>query len=98
MVIFFPHRSGSVLFKGNQNRQRERPHRRSLHLLPSRPVLPETDPPGRTHKPCLAVEEVGHTRQTETVLFEPMGSEGSVKYNQVVLDYVSVIIFNLEFL
>ncbi|XP_060774686.1 sentrin-specific protease 2 isoform X2 [Neoarius graeffei] len=49
--------SGSVLFKGNQDRQRERPHRRSLHLLPSRPVLPETEPPGRAHKPCLAVEE-----------------------------------------
>ncbi|KAG7326980.1 hypothetical protein KOW79_010381 [Hemibagrus wyckioides] len=49
--------SGSVLFMGNQDRQKELPHRRSLHLLPSRPVLPETDLPGRTHKPCLAVEE-----------------------------------------
>ncbi|XP_027015823.1 sentrin-specific protease 2 [Tachysurus fulvidraco] len=49
--------SGSVLYMGNQDRQKELPHRRSLHLLPSRPVLPDTDFPGRTHKPCLAVEE-----------------------------------------
>ncbi|XP_017336876.1 sentrin-specific protease 2 isoform X1 [Ictalurus punctatus] len=62
--------SGSLLFMGNQDRQRERPHRRSLHLLPSRPVLPETGPAGRAHKPCLAVEEVGYTRQTKTALKE----------------------------
>ncbi|GAA6086704.1 sentrin-specific protease 2 [Tachysurus ichikawai] len=49
--------SGSVLYMGNQDRQKELPHRRSLHLLPSRPVLPETDFHGRAHKPCLAVEE-----------------------------------------
>ncbi|KAK2857439.1 hypothetical protein Q7C36_005358 [Tachysurus vachellii] len=49
--------SGSVFYMGNQDRQKELPHRRSLHLLPSRPVLPETDFSGRAHKPCLAVEE-----------------------------------------
>ncbi|TTH38803.1 Sentrin-specific protease 2 [Bagarius yarrelli] len=49
--------SRSVLFMGNPDRQRELPHRRSLHLLPSRPVLPDVDHPGRAHKPCLAVEE-----------------------------------------
>ncbi|XP_046714059.1 sentrin-specific protease 2 [Silurus meridionalis] len=49
--------SGSALYMGNQDRHRERPNRRSLQLLPSRPVLPEMDAPGRAHKPCLAVEE-----------------------------------------
>ncbi|KAI4902375.1 hypothetical protein NFI96_018845 [Prochilodus magdalenae] len=48
---------GTVLYVGNQDRQRERPQRRSLHLMPSRAGLPEVEPPSRTHKPCLAVEE-----------------------------------------
>lgn len=64
MFISFPlYRSGSVLFRGNQDRHKELLHRRSLHLLPSRPVLPETDLHGRAHKPCLAVEEVVYRRQ-----------------------------------
>ncbi|KAM9483743.1 sentrin-specific protease 2 [Clarias gariepinus] len=49
--------NSSVLFMGNQDKQRERLHRTSLQLLPSRPVLPETDPSSRAHKPCLTVEE-----------------------------------------
>lgn len=97
-LFFFLHRSGSLLFMGNQDRQRERPHRRSLHLLPSRPVLPETGPAGRAHKPCLAVEEVGYTRQTKTVRFKPIGYKGFVKYNRALLDHVLVVIFILEFL
>ncbi|KAL7890673.1 hypothetical protein AOLI_G00001490 [Acnodon oligacanthus] len=50
---------GAILYMGNQDKQREWPHRRSLHLLPSRTGLgmPEMEPPSRTHKPCLAVEE-----------------------------------------
>uniref|UniRef100_A0A3B1K9L8 SUMO specific peptidase 2 n=1 Tax=Astyanax mexicanus TaxID=7994 RepID=A0A3B1K9L8_ASTMX len=50
---------GAVLYMGNQDRLRERPGRRSLQLLPSRTGLglPEIEPPSRTHKPCLAVEE-----------------------------------------
>ncbi|XP_066521843.1 sentrin-specific protease 2 isoform X2 [Hoplias malabaricus] len=50
---------GAVLYMGNQDRQREWPHRRSLQLLPSRTGLglPEMEPPSRTHKPCLTVEE-----------------------------------------
>ncbi|XP_072539726.1 sentrin-specific protease 2 [Salminus brasiliensis] len=50
---------GAVLYMGNQDRLRERPQRRSLQLLPSRTGqgLPEMEPPSRTHKPCLAVEE-----------------------------------------
>ncbi|KAK3557011.1 hypothetical protein QTP70_022917, partial [Hemibagrus guttatus] len=50
--------SGSVLFMGNQDRQKELPHRRSLHLLPSRPVPPgDGSPRPHTKTPCLAVEE-----------------------------------------
>lgn len=50
---------GAVLYMGNQDRLRERPQRRSLQLLPPRTGLglPEVEPPSRTHKPCLAVEE-----------------------------------------
>uniref|UniRef100_A0A674F0S3 SUMO specific peptidase 2 n=1 Tax=Salmo trutta TaxID=8032 RepID=A0A674F0S3_SALTR len=63
--------SGSVLGPGNQDRGRDgdKPQRRSLQLLPSRPTLgvgvgtgpPSSDlpppTPNRTHRQCLAVEE-----------------------------------------
>ncbi|XP_062853785.1 sentrin-specific protease 2 [Trichomycterus rosablanca] len=48
---------GAMLYMGNQDRPRDRPQRRSLQLLPSRPGLPEIGQPSRTHKHCLAVEE-----------------------------------------
>ncbi|KAM9397555.1 sentrin-specific protease 2 isoform 2-T2 [Salvelinus alpinus] len=63
--------SGSVLGPGNPDRGRDgdKPQRRSLQLLPSRPTLgvgvgtgpPSSDlpppTPNRTHRQCLAVEE-----------------------------------------
>uniref|UniRef100_A0AAY5EA50 Ubiquitin-like protease family profile domain-containing protein n=1 Tax=Electrophorus electricus TaxID=8005 RepID=A0AAY5EA50_ELEEL len=50
---------GPNLYMGNQDRQRERQHRMSLQLLPSCAGmgLSEMDPPARTHKPSLTVEE-----------------------------------------
>lgn len=65
LTIFQIHKyfsGGAMLNMGNLDRPRDRPQRRSLQLLPSRPGFPEKDPPSRTHKHCLAVEEVNYMR------------------------------------
>ncbi|XP_056606333.1 sentrin-specific protease 2 [Triplophysa dalaica] len=77
---------GGMLYKGSQDRGREIPQRRSLNLMPSctthelNTKACDMESAGRTHRPCLTVEEA--LRESDREHYRMLVEMASEKYSK----------------